>query len=478
VLEAVDAEQLVTRLWPEWLQNREHSKEWERWALGKQDLPAIPETATHEYKELQKKSVTPWLGLVVESLAQALVVEGYRATGGDDDHRLWQVWQANKMDRKQCGLYEAALTTGISYLAVLKSEMPGHRSVPKLEDVAVPEWRPYSSAEMSAFYERTYDEWPVYALAAEPAPRWLQQQEAQDRWHVTLLDDEAVYVFTMTSNQPVLDDIRPHGAGVCPVVAFVNRQKLTGRAFGEVERYTPVAARIDQDVFDRLVTQRFSSWRVRTATGLVVPEAQGATEEEKAEAEKKLRIRLAQDDVLAAGANVQFGSLPETPLDGHLRAPVEDVRMLAAVSQTPPTHLTGDLSNIAAEALAAFEAAHNRKAEQRKMSFGESHEQAFDLTGRLMKIEVDPAAQVRWRDMESRSMAQTADAFGKLAQMLGVPVEILWDKLPMLTDQDRERARELRAQGDGFGQLLRELQNGQTSPPQAGPEQVPSTTAV
>ena len=60
--------------------------------------------------------------------------------------------------------------------------------------------------------------------------------------------------------------------------------------------------------------------------------------------------------------------------------------------------------------------------------------------------------------MESRSLAQTADALGKVAQMLEVPVEVLWDHLPFLTDQDRERALQQRQQMDAIGRLFADLQ--------------------
>src|SRR5690606_33367840 len=131
--------------------------------------------------------------------------------------------------------------------------------------------------------------------------------------------------------------------------------------------------------------------------------------------------------------------------------------------QTPPTVLTGDLSNISADALAAVEAAFNRKIELRKMSFGESWEQRFDLTARLMGLTVDHAPQGQWRDMDSRWVAHTADALGKLAQSLELPVEVLWDKLGFLTDQDRQRARELRAAGGAMDQLLASLTSGLTA---------------
>lgn len=455
-MDAVEAESLVRDLWVEFLDSRERSNEWQRWALGRQEHPIIPDNSNGEYQALQERATTPWLSLVVQSVVQALHVEGYRRSGSaEDDGVLWSAWQANRMDARQASVYEAACTTGVSYCAVLPTDAPGVRRSPALEDLAVPEWRTYSSSEMTGFYDSPHDEWPTYALTGYEAPQWKRPESGA--WVAQLIDDEAIYGFKVRNGLPVMIEATQHDIGHVPVARFVNRQTISGRAIGEVEPFTAVAARIDQDVFDRVIVQRFGSWRVRYATGMVTP----STPEEQEAVDLMLQV---SSFLTSDSPETQFGSLPETPMDGHLRAPMEDVRMLAAVSQTPPTVLTGDLSNISADALAAVESAFNRKVEQRKESFGESFEQCFDLTARFMGVDSDYAAQVRWRDVESRSMSQTADAFGKIASQLEVPVEVLWDKLGFLTDQDREKALEIRASGGGLEDLMRELTAGQTSP--------------
>ena len=121
-----------------------------------------------------------------------------------------------------------------------------------------------------------------------------------------------------------------------------------------------------------------------------------------------------------------------------------------------------------AEALAAAESSLNRKVEERKHLFGEAWEQALRLSAHIMGDEAaaaDTAAEVRWRDMESRSLAQAADALGKLAQMLNVPVQVLWEKIPGWTQTDVERAKALAAEGGSMDQMLAELAGGQTSAP-------------
>jgi HPt (histidine-containing phosphotransfer) domain-containing protein len=134
------------------------------------------------------------------------------------------------------------------------------------------------------------------------------------------------------------------------------------------------------------------------------------------------------------------------------------------VTQTPAHELLGSLANLSAEALAAARASLSAKVEERKHSFGESWEQTLRLAAHI-NGDADAArdfqSQVRWKDTEIRSLAQAADALGKLATMLGVPVELLWEKIPSWTQQDVERAKALAAQGGGLEALMRELAAGQ-----------------
>ena len=65
----------------------------------------------------------------------------------------------------------------------------------------------------------------------------------------------------------------------------------------------------------------------------------------------------------------------------------------------------------------------------------------------------DTSAQVVWRDTASRSLQATVDALGKLVQMLGVPPEELWEKIPGISQQDVTRWKAAAEKGDALGQL-------------------------
>lgn len=428
----------------------------DRWWRWEHDRPHTPRRqSTAEYQELMARSSTPWLGLVVTAVSQALRVEGYRGSTPEASARAWGWWQASGMDARQAPIHQSALAYGWSYGRVLPGLDP-------LTGDRVPVMRGISPRRMTAFYsDRATDEWPEFACLFEPKElrdpatgRTVKGTEA------TIYDSATTYLLRRYTEGGdfALIDAGPHGAPVCPVVQYRNRPDLEGRTPGEVEPFISVAARIDQTTFDRLVVQRFASWVVRTIAGMAQPESA-----EDAQAEK-LRLRV-EDILIAEDNDTKFGSLPATPLEGFIAAKEADVRDLAAVTQTPPSHLLGEMVNLSAEALASAEASLGRKVGERKSTFGESHEQMIRLAGSIMgDVEVarDMSAQVNWADVESRSLAQAADAYSKLVAM-GVPLLPLLRKLPGFTDQDVAEIEEMLAEIGPVDEMMRELMAGTAS---------------
>jgi Phage portal protein, SPP1 Gp6-like len=445
-----DALDLVSKdLMPKFIMERRNLDRIDRWWRWDHDLAHRPRQATPEYRELIKLAPTPWLGLVVTELAQGLFVEGYRRANDTDNAGSWQWWQANRMDGRQMGIHRAALAYGISYATVT----PG---VDPLTDDPVPVIRGCSPRRGMAFYDDpAMDEWPEYFLQVDPV--------ADGKWRVRLYTDQEIHRFTSDIGGGTLTHvgISVHAIGVCPVVRYTNMLDLEARADGEVDPYIAVAGRINQTVADRLIVQRFASWKVRTITGMVKPD--DSSEADQA----KMRLKI-EDILIAEDPDTKFGVLPETGLTGFVEARDADIHDLAAVTQIPPyALLTGKMANLSADALAAASAGLTNKIIERQHGFGESHEQTLRLAAAVANDSAgarDVAAQVRWKDMGSRSLAQAADALGKLAQMLGVPVEMLWEQIPGWTDQDVQRAKELAKESGGMNALMAAL-TASTAPP-------------
>lgn len=443
-----NARGLVKTFWPEWVENRTDTDLIDRWYRGRlkeSDMPSLPTHASRELRDLRDRSVGRWMHLVVSSVAQMLYVEGYRPSEGDDVSSTWDVWQANRWDDHQAKTYRGALAHGLSYVTVL----PGVRN-----GVPMPVFRGKSARRMVGFYDDlAYDEYPMYALEATPV------KGKDSLWRVNLYDDTDIWTYDCTeAGDLTFLTVESHGVGVCPVVRYSSEMDLDGRADGEVEPLIPLASRIDQTVYDRLVVQRFSAWVVRWIAGMERPTPlEGETQ---AQADERLARRLQMSDFLVLGdSDAKAGSFNPTPLEGYIKSAEADIRHFAAVSQTPPHSLLGDMVNLSAEALAAAESGHSRKVAERKHSFGESNEQLFRTSALILGDTVaaaDDAAQVQWADLESRSLSQLVDALGKLHQMLGIPAEGLWEKVPGVTKADVEHWRTLVERDNPFAALFTE----------------------
>ena len=412
----------------------------DRYLRNKPDGPYTPRSASNEYRLLAKRARTNLLPLVVNGVAQALYVEGYRRSDGGDQASAWQWWQANGLDARQSAIHRAALAYGSAYVTVTAGVDDLGATTPVIRGV--------SPRRMFAVYDDiTADDWPVYALRVDP-------DDAGDRRSLMrLYDDEAVYFLSLDdgADRPAYIETRTHNVGVCPVVRFADVPDLEGRAPGEVEPLIPVQDRLNQTVFDLLVAQTFSSFKIRTVSGMVPKvDANGNPVPLAVDAR---RLLMAKDH------ETRFGQLDETDLRPLLESSDAAMRHLAVISQTPPQDLLGQLANLSAEALAAARDGQTRKRTEVEHVFGESWEQTLRLAAHIAGDPTgarDRAAQVTWRDVEARSLAQVADALGKIATMLGVPVEALWSRIPGVTATDIAEWHRLRV-ADQAGDPMRRL---------------------
>lgn len=443
-------------LFPGWDADRDRLRRIDWWYRWEQEAIPLPRNSTPELKKLAILSRVPWLTLVVTATAQAMYVDGFRSeldptndrAAGEESEREasppWRTWLANGMDRRQIALHRAALAYGWSFGKVLPGEDPvTGRSMSVIRGV--------SPRKMFALWEDVAeDDWPQYTMQILKSTR-------NGEHLVRVLDDEGEHELSIDSGDTAVDYLGlkgVHGAGVCPVVRFANMLDLEGRSPGEVEPHIPLAARINKTGYDRLLTQHYNSWKVRTIAGLAEPD------DEETATRKKLQLR--QEDLLVAeDPDTKFGSLDETPLEGFIAAYRNDVETLAAVSQTPTHELTGQMANLSAEALAAARASLNQKVVERQKAFGASHAQMLRLAVALegdASYSADPTGRVTWQDMEIRSMSQAADALGKMAEMLHIPPTALWAMVPGVEKTDVAEWIRLAEEGDPITKMQQAME--------------------
>lgn len=412
-----------------------------RYWKGRQELPAVvPTSAPREVRKMAEVARINVCDLVVDSLTQSLFVEGFRPGRRlpetvDDNLATWDAWQANRFDRGQVGVHRAGVAYGTSYTVVL----PGD---------PFPVMRGMSPRHMTAMYGWDRD-WPLLAL---------------ERWGdgFRLYDHDAVYTVVPSENgQSKYEFVstEEHRAGVCPVVRYLDAEDLdaddepdaggftlsahSSIVMGQVAPLIKLQDQIDMTTFGLMVAQHYSAFRQRYAIGWV---AETESQLMKAAASQLWTFDEHPDEM-------KLGEFEQTNLDGYIRSREAALKYAATISQTPVHELVGELVNLSAEALAAAEAGRDRKVEERKTGFGESHEQMMQLVGVFSGVEVPADAQVVWRDTSARSFAAVVDGLGKLTTMLHIPPQELWERVPGVTQQDISRWKAAAEQGDSMGWL-------------------------
>lgn len=402
-----------------------------RYWKGIQRMPAVYDPASGDViKVLARASRVNVMPIVVNSLVQSLYVDGFRANDDEEELKVWKAWQANRMDRHQMGIHRATAGFGRSYVTVT----PGSGDIPVIKG--------YSPRRMTALYGED-PHWPVYALSDELNGAWR------------LWDDEAIYFLSRDSGKFTFLEARPHNAPVTPVIRHVDEEDLdvddevkpesagtSHLTIGQVGPLEPLQDQIDITTLGLQVAQNAGAFRQRYAVGWVAE-----TEEEQLKASAAKLWTIDEDP-----SEVTIGEFGQTALDGYIESREASIRHAAALSQTP-LHEFATLIQMSAEALAAAEAGKDRKVEERQSLSGESHEQEFWLMGQYMNVDVPEDAQVVWRETSARSFASTVDGLGKLATMLGVPPQELWEKIPGVNKSDVDRWKQISEQGDAFTQL-------------------------
>lgn len=408
-----------------------------RYLAGDHDLPYMPKGAKKEYLHLANRSITNWMPLLSDTFAKSLFVDGYRPAKAADNSTAWDYWQANGLDARQAIAHRGALDYGASYALVLPGTAGRKRT---------PFFRPLSPLRSAAWYRDDDDEYPEVA--------WRLKGVTVDGARLAeAFDKENVYTFALPKDADtwILSGEDAHGLGVTPFVRF--RDRLDGEAVGIIRPAMNLQDRVNEVVFSTLIALQYASFRQRWATGLAIPIDEETEEPIEPFQSAVDRLWVSED------SEARFGDFAQTELSGHHAAYESTVRTLAAVSQVSPNILTGDLANLSAEALAQMESGTQKKGAEYETNFGESWESGFRLAALAAGDRAganDTSASVRWRDTGARSFAQTVDGLGKIAQMLQVPVEGLWERIPGVTDDDITYWKSLRAQ-DPLAELTAEI---------------------
>lgn len=416
---------------------RDRLEELAKWTRCDQAVPKITARGDNaERKILQELSRKPWLGLMVNTFAQQLIVDGYRKSGSDEDAKGWETWQRNEMNKQQFGLNRAAITFGYAFMKVTEGTDP-------ITGELMAAMKAVDPKNCLAIYEDPYqDQWPVYALERQPnGEYWWWDEEQYVRLGFKLDKFEII-------GEPVL-----HDYGLVPFVRYVNSMDLDGRCWGDVEPLVTCARELDKTRLDILLVQHHQSFMIRYGTGLQMPDGEN-TEQEK--------MRIAQETfMISANKDAKFGAIPASPLDGLIAAYKESLGQFLALAQLPP-HVAGQIVNVAADALAAGTRQTMLKLAEKQAMFKAAHNQTLRLVN-IIEGRKDDAQDIKfsihWQDTTIQSLAQFADAWGKIVTMLKVPAEGVWDMIPNVDQSVVDGWHAIYdSQPGGFAKYMRTMQ--------------------
>lgn len=439
----------VKRLETKLAERRSYAQIMSRYYVGDHPLPLAHEKARSHFQRMLRFSRANWTGLIVDTVAERLHVEGFRLGGAEDsDEDAWGIWQGNDLDAESELVHTEALVCGETYVTVWSNPA----------DAEVPLITPESPTQMIHEYDRGNRRELAAALKV-----W------DDDWttekHATLYLPDGIYKYRAAKSSTEWSEREATLANplrMVPVAVFRNRPRLLDGGRSEIEDLTDIQDRVNKIIFDMAMASEYAAFRQRYSIGMEIPRDEDNNP--KAPFESAIdRLWMAEDP------EVKFGEFAATDLGPYIHAIESDIRMMAAISRTPPHYLLGAMVNISGDALKAAESGLSSKARSRTRQFGEAWERVIRLAFAVLD---DPRAKERdseviWRDVETRTEGERVDALTKM-KTLGVPNAALWERWGA-TPQEIDRWQDM--------QFEEELTRAAVTPPAPAPAPAPPPAA-
>lgn len=397
-------------------------------AEGRPALPHVPGVDPREIAEWMRDARTNWLSLVIDSPGERLGVDGFRFDDPEErsadgakvsDTEANRIWQENSMDADSALVHYGAMSQRRAFVLVERGDDGRPVLTHETPTQVVVEHEQGNRRKLAAGLKMWRDDWTGQTRATLWTPTEIHEfttktDDPQFSGHSAVLRGWDAMALP---NLP--DGSRANDLGVVPLVPFVNRRNRRPEGFAEHEDVLSIQNRINLSLINLIAAMRYGAFRQRWAVGLEV-------DEDPITGAKIQPYRLDIKSLWTTDVGrdtAQFGEFAATDLAPYVRAVEAAVQDLAAISRTPPHYLIGAVVNVSGDALKAAETGLISKVRDRQRSFGESWENvmrlAFKVTGDDARASAWSAETI-WRDPESRTISELADAAVKKASA-GVP---------------------------------------------------------
>ncbi len=380
---------------------------------GRHPTAVSPSSATGALGNLLLAMTYNRCAPVVDAIADRLTVTGFRdAAGNGNADAVMDLWNANRMDKREGEVNQEALTSGDGYVIIWPDPTSG-----------VPTIWPQDAAAMRVFYDderpgliqlatklwRTTDD---YLRLNIYLPDRLEKYITRNKYKTGLPQGPSAFIEYQPDGDLmwplVYDWYRPNVPSI-PVFHFANNARTGRYGVSELQGVVPLQDALNKAVTDLMKGSELGGHPQKWASGVDQNTVDDA-------------VIVGVDRVIAsARTDARFGNFDPTNL-AQLIAVVNQFDMMIARTARIPVHylaLSGDFPS--GEALKTAESPFVRKIEDRQVAFGNVWEDAMILALRMSGIELAFQLEVVYESAEPRSDREAAE-LAALWTQAGMPL--------------------------------------------------------
>lgn len=368
--------------------------------------PDVESAETSEkFRRMAGLSTTNLMGLAAEATAERMSVEGIRiGKEPEADKDAWKIWKDSDFDAGSDEAIAAALICERSFVSV--SPPKGDES-PRLsyEDPAQVVLAYSPEGERIAALKVFGDEWTGDTFGTLYTPQYVvRMQRKGDDGQANPLDP---YRWLARQMPRGAEAVTRNPLGEVPFFELQNRP--LGEIRSELAPLVLPQRLLNQTMFNIQAIAEYGAFRQKWATGIEVPR-NPETGQPIAPYEAHITKLM-----VAEGPDAKFGDFNATDLKPHLDLAREIAGHMARISRLPATYFLTEVSNVGAETLALIVGGLVAKCRRRVKGYEPGIEGAMRLAFKAMgDARASERIEVKWAEMETRSMSQAADAAVKL----------------------------------------------------------------
>ena len=363
---------------------------------GEQPLQYMSDAMAAEVSGILSAVVLNWCRLGADMYANRLRIDGFRYAGAEEnDAQLWEVVQANGLDRYFQHAFLESMALSRSYMIVGAADEKGQPPIVTVES--------------------------PFQVTAVRDPRTRKVREAVKIWQditgqafATLYQPNRTVPLKSDGSKWVLaSEIDNHNLGMVPVVPFVNRPRiLRPNGVSEFHDVIPVVDAAIKAATDMMVSAEYHAMPRRWVFGMKKGDFKDGNGNPVS-----MWSAIAGRIWSHENENIKAGQFPEAALSNFH----DTIKLLArSVSHilAAPDALTFDTVNPpSADSLGALSNERDMRVRAKQVEFGESAEDVMRLVLRFKTGSWDDRAtsiETVWADPSSMTFAQRADGITKL----------------------------------------------------------------